>query len=291
MTDQSVGMGEAHRANRSRPSLRPLLILTGILLTLTGCLDLPANLKSPARYDYGMIYVLPGIEGRSTWNRDIAAGLGKGGVASAIEIYDWTIGLPGGYYMNLVDLERNREEAVRFAAKITEYQNQHPGRPVFLVGHSGGAGVAVLALEALPPDRRIDSAILLAAALSPEYNLAPALQRTAAGITSFYSEEDVGFLKVGTSAVGNIDRVYTEAAGAVGFRQPPDLSAADAALYKTRLHQIKWNERLDEAYDADGSHLGWASPRFAESYLSQLIRRREAARPLPATRPVAKPPK
>ena len=32
-------------------------------------------------------------------------------------------------------------EASRLAAKIVEYREQHPGRPVHLIGHSGGGGM------------------------------------------------------------------------------------------------------------------------------------------------------
>lgn len=245
----------------------------------TGC-GVPRRIHAAERVRRGIIYVLPGIEGYSVWNRNIALGLDDGGVTSAIEIYDWTTGLPGGFVFNLADLERNRQQARRLADKIIRYRASHPGSPVHLIGHSGGGGIAVLTLEALPAGRQIDMAILLGPALSPDYDLSTALRRTRYGIHVFYSRRDVSFLQLGTSLFGAIDRDYGASAGAVGFRQPAHLSAADRILYDRKLRQVAWDQRLAR-YGASGTHLGWASRRFARDYLAPLIRYREADRPLP----------
>ena len=218
--------------------------------------------------------MLPGIEGPSPWNRELAVGLADGGVRCAIEVYDWTTSIPGAFLINLTDLERNRRQAQRLAEHIVAYRQQHPGCPVHLIGHSGGAGVAVLALEALPPGRQIDSAILLAPALSREYDLSVALRRTRTGIDSFHSPRDVGLLKVGTSLFGPIDRRFGVAAGADGFAPPPNLTEADRTLYRNKLRQHEWDDTL-ERYGASGSHLGWTSRQFAARYLAPLVRQSE----------------
>lgn len=228
--------------------------------------------------------VLPGIEGRSLLNRNLALGLDEGGVTSAIEIFDWTLGVPGSLVYNLVDIERNRRVARSLTQRIVDYRTEHPTNPVHLVGHSGGAGLAVLALEALPDDVEIDMAILLAPALSPEYDLSAALRHTCAGIVNFYSENDISLLKIGTSLFGSVDRKYGASAGAVGFVRP-DAADATAELYDDRLRQVRWTRRLRE-YGADGSHIGWTSRRFAREYLAGLIKRNEAARPMPLARTV-----
>ncbi|WP_320046853.1 alpha/beta fold hydrolase [uncultured Ilyobacter sp.] len=252
--------------------------LLALAIVAPGCRTPTA---SEARYRRGVVFVLPGIEGRSIWNRNIVRGLDDGGVSSAIEIYDWTSVIPGNLLVNLTDLQRNREQARLLAERIVEYHQHNPGRPVHLVGHSGGGGVAVLALEQLPPGESVDMAILLAPALSPEYDLTTALCRARYGICNFYSDYDVSFLKVGTSLFGPIDREHGVSAGAVGFRLPEDLSDWAQELYDARLRQMAWDEQLKRA-GADGTHLGWASRRFAASYLAPLIKQHEAARPLPA---------
>lgn len=255
------------------------LSLLGLHLS-AGCTT-PGRFRSADRYQRGVVYILPGIEGRSPWNRNIALGLDEGGVTSAIEVYDWTVGFPGGEVVNLANLERNRRQARWLANKIVAYRKRYPGRPVHLIGHSGGGGIAVLTLEALPPGRQIDMTILLAPALSPDYDLSVALRRTRVGVCNFYSRHDVGFLKVGTVLFGQIDRGHGFSAGAVGFEIPESLVPEDRALYHERLRQVAWDERL-KRHGATGTHLGWASRQFAREYLAPLIKYNEASRPIPA---------
>jgi len=230
--------------------------------------------------------ILPGIEGESILNRDIALGLDEGGVSAAIEVYDWTIGVPGAFVPNLAFLDRNKRQAAELARRIVEYREDHPGAPVFLIGHSAGGGVVVLTLEALPAGRQIDMAILLAPALSPDYDLSTALRRTRRGITSFFSSLDVGFLRVGTIIFGAVDRKHGSAAGAVGFVPPEELSAEDRELYGRKLRQVRWTQRLRRV-GASGLHIGWASQDFAREYLAPLILRSGAARATTGTHPAA----
>jgi pimeloyl-ACP methyl ester carboxylesterase len=241
-----------------------------------GC-GLPGRYGTRDRYAHGVVYILPGIEGRSVWNSALARGLDRGGVRSAIEIFDWTTGVPGGFIFNLANLERNRREAARLAGKIVAQRRRYPGSAVHLIGHSGGGGVAALVLEALPAGRQIDMAVLLAPALSPDYDLMTALRRTRFGVCNFYSEHDATFLKVGTAVFGAIDRDHGSSAGAVGFRPPAGLDADGRALYRDRLRQVRWTERLAK-YGASGTHLGWASEEFAREYLAPIVIRNENAR-------------
>jgi pimeloyl-ACP methyl ester carboxylesterase len=257
-----------------------LLAFVAVCAGLPGC-STPRHMRSLERYRHGVVYILPGIEGRSPWNRNIALGLDEGGVTSAIEVFDWTVGIPGGQVVSLANVERNRQRASGLADKIVAYRMRYPGRPVHIIGHSGGGGVAVLTLEALPPGRQIDMAILLAPALSPEYDLSTALRRTRAGICNFYSQRDVSFLRVGTTLFGQIDGGHGVSAGAVGFEIPESVTQEDRALYLARLRQVAWDERL-RRHGASGTHLGWASRRFAREYLAPLIIHNEANRPLPA---------
>ena len=262
-----------HRRKVATFLLAALLWLEAGIL---GCSHVPRRLGSPLRKNYGLVLILPGIEGQSKLNRDIALGLDEGGVSSAIEVRDWTTRLPGNYVYHLANLKRNRQEAAKIAHLIYSYQRIYPGRPVHLVGHSAGAGVAVLALEALPGDQPVDVAILLAPSLSPEYDLTIALQRATQGVYSFHSERDVTLSCLGTTIFGSVDRTHGPAAGAVGF-QTPDQRADEAhALYEARLRQVAWSPRLAE-FGADGSHTGWATRRFARQYLAPIIVRNEAA--------------
>lgn len=252
-----------------------LLLVASSTGLLAGC-QTPARLRAPERFQQGVVFVLPGIEGRSMLNRNIALGLDEAGVRSAIEVYDWTIA-PGTFVANLGSYERNRRKAQELADRIIAYRDKHPGNPVHLIGHSGGGGIAIMVLEALPPGRQIDMAILLAPAISPEYDLRTALRRTTRGILNCFSEKDISLLKLGTTVFGRIDGDRGPAAGAVGFRPPPGLSRSELALYNVRLKQVQWTRRLQD-FGASGSHLGWASRDFARNYLARFVIAHENAR-------------
>jgi pimeloyl-ACP methyl ester carboxylesterase len=217
----------------------------------------------------GLVIILPGIEGRSPWNVSLARGLSEGGVNSGIEIFDWGTSVPGGMLINLTDYERNGRMAQQIKDHILAYRKEYPGRSVHLIGHSAGAGIAILATEMLPPDTKLSSVILLAAALSPKHDLRTALRRTRYGIFSYYSNYDQALLGLGTSVAGTVDRDYGQAAGAVGFSRPKFDNPSDDMLY-TRLHQIKWRPEMRWSGHF-GGHMEWTHRGFVRRYLAPLI--------------------
>lgn len=237
---------------------------------LAGC-NSTRELRAPERYRHGYVIVLPGVEGKSTLNRSIARGLADGGVRAAIEVHDWTLGPSWlSAVVNLRAESHNRREARRIAQKIVQYQNRYPGQPVHIVGHSGGGGIAVYTLESLPPRREITSAILLAPALSPTYDLRPALRHVEKGIYNFYSPYDVGFLGLGTSVAGTIDGQHTRAAGAVGFTVPWGLDQDDRRLYADFLYQQRYLSRMVKS-GHPGTHVGWSNRRFVAEWLAPIL--------------------
>jgi pimeloyl-ACP methyl ester carboxylesterase len=259
------------------------MIANSLLLT-AGCGSSLKELRTPARFEQGYVILLPGVEGKSHLNKNIAKGLADGGVRSAIEVYDWTIGPSWlSAVVNLRASSHNRLEARKIGERIIRYQNKYPGRPVHLVGHSGGGGVAVYALESLPPRRQITAALLLAPALSPDYDLRPALRHVEVGIYNFYSPYDVGFLKLGTSTFGTIDGRHTRAAGAVGFETPWGLDRDDRQLYAERLHQQRYLSRMAQS-GHPGTHVGWANRRFVAEWLAPLVLS-QASQPASMTSP------
>lgn len=225
---------------------------------------------APERVARGYTIILPGVEGTSWFNISIARGLVDAGHESAIEISDWTTGYWPMFVYHLVALERNKAQAQAIATKIVEYQERYPDRPVTLIGHSGGAAMAVLVLEALPDDRKVDQAVLLAGALSPDYDLSIALGRTERGITSFYSAGDVGYLMLGTLALGTVDRKHAVSAGAVGFRTPGHLNAERREWYESLLHQEPY--KLEMLWSRNfGGHVGPANRKFVAQWVAPLL--------------------
>jgi pimeloyl-ACP methyl ester carboxylesterase len=227
------------------------------------------QLVFPERLDRGYTIVLPGIWGSQPVDYGIVMGLKDGDVPSAIEMHDWTAGALRLVY-NLRALEHNRGEARKIAAKIVAYQDRYPGRPVHLVGYSGGAGVAVLTLEAMPSDRTVTDAILLAPTLASDYDLRLAISHTTHGIRNFYSPLDVPLLMVLTAVVGTTEGQHVPAAGAIGFQRPRQLTSGDLAEYDKLMPQ--------QAYDPSmlldghcGGHFGWSNRPFIAHHVAPLL--------------------
>ncbi len=249
----------------------------------------------PQRLDQGYTIVLPGIEGESLFNGQLARGLVDGGVPTAIEVDDWTSGFAPAWLFHLRGAARHERESERIAAKIVAYRREWPGRPVYLVGHSGGGAMAVRVLERLPPDVTVTRALLLAPAITPEYDLTRALAATDGGIWNFLSPGDALFCGLGTTLFGTVDGSFRPSAGMVGFRRSPRdaligqiepgawLSADGSTV---PLEALQWGPELRQVpYRPEmflsghpGGHFGWTSRPFARRYLAPLLRLESAPR-------------
>jgi len=208
--------------------------------------------------------MLPGVEGSAWQFADTYKGLREAGVDRAIDIVEWG-GRPFASLTNLINLPLNRKRAKAIAARIGKYTDEHPDRPITLVGYSGGGGLAVLAVESLDDGVRLDRLILIGAALSPQYDLSIALSRCRDGIVNLYSPGDWIMLGLGTKLFGTIDRVRTESAGHVGFQD------AEGQLAKVKgLRQVVWIREWS-SLGHDGGHYGWLAQPWARDILAPEI--------------------
>lgn len=225
----------------------------------------------PALLHHGLTFVLPGIESESVFTYGMSDGLLDGGVPGQIRVFNWGLPFPGGYLANLTRIDRNRRRARDLAMEIVAYQDAYPGRPVHVVAQSGGAGIAVFAAEALPEGRCVDGIVLLGGALSPTYNLAPALRKTKKGLLNSHSCKDTIILNWGTRIFGTTDRQFTRAAGCTGFHEPPELSDADRRLYAEKLHQLPWHEQMADSCHHWGGHIASGGELFLARHIAPWI--------------------
>ena len=180
-----------------------------------------------------------------------------------VEVRPW--GVPFMTIHNLRAHERNEATAEGIAAEIAEWRRAHPDAPFYLVGYSGGGGMATLVAAALPDDVVIDRLVLVAPAISPDYPLAhEVLPHVREYVVNYASERDlqVGW---GTRTFGTIDRKSTASAGAIGFAAPHE-----------RLLEYRWST-ADLAVGHAGNHLAYLSGRW------------QAAKLLPALDPSVSP--
>jgi hypothetical protein len=227
----------------------------------------------PALLEHGLTLVLPGIEYESVFTHAMCDGLQTGGLPGAIRVFNWGLPFPSGYLANLSRIDRNRRRAGDIAREICAYQDAFPGRPVHLVAQSGGAGIAVFAVEALPAGRQIDALVLLGAALSPTYNLSGALAKVRKGVLNSYSTRDLFVLGWGTRLFGTTDRQFTRAAGCTGFQLPPRLTPEEERLYATKLIQLPWTPAMAKTGHHYGGHISCGSATHLAEHIAPWMLR------------------
>lgn len=254
--------------NKTGPSVPAIGLLSAVLLAAGGC-GSNTEFVTEDRLVNGLVIVLPGIEGESAANRNIRSGLLAAGVDRALPIYNWGRPIPGlGMLLNQIDIIGNRLAGIRIAKMIVAYQDSHPGKPVHLVGHSGGGGVAVFAAEAMPEGRQVDGLVLLSASISSAYNLTKALSRCRSGILNFYSRADIGLLVIGTIVAGNVDGTHGPGAGAIGFDMPGAGAKPEKRLAYTKLYQI---ELTDAITGGGAAHFSATRPSFVWTYVAPWV--------------------
>ena len=216
----------------------------------------------------GVVFVADGIGGWDITSSAASLMLPHAGVPHEIRPFLWCHGW-GKPFQDLQDLRYLLRKADELALEVRKVKAEDPDRPVFLVGRSGGTGLVVAAAEQLPPGT-LERIILLSSAMSPNYNLRPALRATRGEFVSFYSPHDRVILGWGTSRFGSIDRVYGPSAGMCRFTVPSDLSPEDAALY-ARLVQVPWHAAMIlEGHT--GGHVGTSLPGFIRTEVAPWLK-------------------
>jgi hypothetical protein len=178
----------------------------------------------------------------------------------------WGLGF-GRWHADLTNVDNRNFHARAIAQRIRMFKESHARCPIFVVAKSGGSGVAVEALESVS-EKAVERVVLLAPALSPNYDLTAALRAVRGEIVVFWSPLDVIVLGAGTRLFGTIDRVKTSSAGLVGFRVPPVDDARDR--HYDRLRQVRWHPRM-AASGNFGGHMGPDSPFFLRKYVVPLL--------------------
>jgi pimeloyl-ACP methyl ester carboxylesterase len=208
----------------------------------------PPATPAPPSAESGRLLILPGV-GNTRFH---LAGFVERAQAQlpsfTIDVQPW--GVPFLMIHNLRAHERNVATAARMAEEITAWRRAHPKEPLYVVGYSGGGGMAMLIAAALPDDMQIDRLILVAPAISPDYPLeSEVLPHVRELVVNYSSERDlqVGW---GTRTFGTIDRVRTVSAGAVGFD-----------LTHPQLLQYGWST-ADEPLGHFGNHIAYLGERW-----------------------------
>ena len=186
----------------------------------------------------GVVFVVGGVGGVDPLQTCAPFSLRLAGVPHEIRVFEWT---HGKFHMlrDLQDTRYLQDRAKELADQVLAVKAEDPSRPVYLMGHSAGAALVLEAAGRLPP-ATLERLIVLSAAVSPDYDLRPALRATRGEVVAFNCTLDRFMLFWGTTHFGTaIDRFYAPAAGMDGFRVPDNLDKEDRELYN-RLVQSDW---------------------------------------------------
>jgi pimeloyl-ACP methyl ester carboxylesterase len=240
-------------------------MLAAALLS-AGCAD-PAALRMNAGETHGKVYYLDGVGCYGFGREGVPAGLRMAGFRGDVEYWSWSATKTpfdqfGGAFV--------RVQAGDLAKMVAMYRKAYPGRPVSLIGLSGGTAVAVYACEQLPEGVSVDEVVLIASSLSEHYDLTKALRHIHGGITLFQTSGDIalGMARV----VGTIDGAPLAAsAGSVGFHPPDRLSLAGRELYRSKVHNVPYSHSF-ASLGFTGNHTSAVgSPAFIRSKIGPII--------------------
>jgi len=240
---------------------RPGSVLLGLcLFLLPGC-------RAPRAVGAGgggHVLVLPGIGGNNAWTQHLAVMIDAEVEGVSAEVWDWTCVEPIGFLGDLMDEPRNRRRAAVLAEQLVAWRADHPGTRLYLVAHSGGAGVALFTCEALPAAFRLERVVFISPAVSPEVDLTPILKRSRRGLVNYYSSRDRWILGLGTEVFGTSDRRYARSAGLVGFAR------SDGHVADPRIVQIEWEPSMVSLGNV-GAHMSGMAPAFVRQHILPLL--------------------
>lgn len=234
------------------------------VLVLAGGALAQAPQAPPAAPVKPYVLHLPGVSGTSHIDYTLRQGLKNSGFDGPFEIYDWTCNDPG--LAALRNRARNEQQAQIVADLITKQFRDHPGQPIYLTCHSGGAGPATWALEKLPADVKVQGFVMLAPALSPTYDLTKALSHVTDKAVYFFSQADDLVLGTGTKMFGTIDGQKVESAGKVGFERPKDGDEKQYAKLLGKAYDKGWAR-----FGNIGGHVGWMHASFVQAIVGPIM--------------------
>lgn len=167
-----------------------------------------------------------------------------------------------GYGRMLADL-RDRPHIIAKAKVLATEMNAivEERKQLFVVAKSGGTAVALEALAQMPSES-VEKLILLSSAVSPSFDLTPALNSVRTKAYAFNSHLDLVMLTFGTSIFGTADGIRTRAAGCVGFSNPERYE---------KLQEFKWNANMLRTLNT-GEHFGTSMYPFLVEYVLPLLR-------------------
>jgi pimeloyl-ACP methyl ester carboxylesterase len=245
-----------------------LLILLPSLALLAGCStqQLVVYCPPPTPPPKPIVIIADGAGNFQGATRAIESVIAADDLPLELRTFEWS----HGYLRVLSDhlcYQHARAQGERLAGLVLSLTEEQPGIQVHLVGHSAGSTVVLAAAECLPPDM-LGHLVLLAPAVSAEYDLRQALRATRSGLEVYYSCRDTKHLGTITRVLGNSDRHWGPSSGRVGFQRYIECEE-DVLLYG-RLHQHPWAP-CDRKLGNCGNHFGCFQADYLRRYVLPIL--------------------
>jgi pimeloyl-ACP methyl ester carboxylesterase len=218
-----------------------------------------------------MVFAADGAGGFLATSNALQQAFADVGEPLNVETVRWSHGW-GRILSDEMGHQHSREAGERLADRVAAFRTTHPRVPVYFIGHSAGGAVVLFAAEKLPPDA-VERIILMAPAVSADYDLRPALRSSRQGIDVFCSKRDWWYLGIGVALVGTADGRWYSAAGRNGFT-PLITGDQDALLYE-KLRQHCWNRSVEWTGN-HGGHYGAYQQNYLKAYILPLLDSRSA---------------
>jgi pimeloyl-ACP methyl ester carboxylesterase len=215
----------------------------------------------PSEAPKPIIVVVGGVGGLENLKLSLQWALHLAGLDAEVRNFEWTHG-KGHIIKDLQDTRNHADKTDELVHELRRLKADAPDRPLYLVGRSGGTVLALGAAARFPP-QSFERIILLSPAISPTFDLSPALRATRRELVAFCSDLDWFVLGWGTQQFGTADRYYSSSAGLKGFVPPPDATPETEELY-CRLVQVHWSPSMI-LHGHTGGHIGPTLPTFLAS--------------------------
>lgn len=189
----------------------------------------------------------------------LCRGLRRAGSNVQVRLFRWSN--RAGALLVLPDLMRQGRllcKSRRLARLIDDLVQRYPDSPIYVCGYSSGCFVALEALRYCRAPRPVERLVLLAATISPRYDLHHLAGRVGS-VHLVYSPLDGVINGLGPLLFGCNDRRWSVSAGMAGLRHPPPF-----------VSQRRWTPR-DILDGYLGGHFTVMSPAFIGRELTPML--------------------
>jgi alpha-beta hydrolase superfamily lysophospholipase len=146
---------------------------------LPGCVLIPRKAeitppgKTPPPGTRGVVFCADGAGGLAGTTHVLQHTVANAGASLQVEFVDWSHGT-GRFLADHVHWRHIVTQGRQLTWQIQAWRKRYPDQRIYLMGHSAGCAVVLVAAAELPPDS-VDRLILLAPSVAADYDLRPAL--------------------------------------------------------------------------------------------------------------------